>query len=116
MIDMDHVVGCSRCLKMRLHIDMVFFLQGEDGIRDIGVTGVQTCALPILLSFVYLGIYWNNHHHLFQVVDRVTGGILWANLHLLFWLSLVPFVTNWMGEHPDAPLPKIGRASCRERG
>jgi uncharacterized membrane protein len=58
-----------------------------------------------VLSFVYLGIYWNNHHHLFQVVDRVTGGILWANLHLLFWLSLVPFVTNWMGEHPHEPLP-----------
>jgi uncharacterized membrane protein len=58
-----------------------------------------------VLSFVYLGIYWNNHHHLFQVVDRVTGGILWANLHLLFWLSLVPFVTNWMGEHTHEPLP-----------
>jgi uncharacterized membrane protein len=58
-----------------------------------------------VLSFVMLGIYWNNHHHLFHVVDRVTGGIMWANLHLLFWLSLVPFVTNWMGEHPHAPLP-----------
>ena len=58
-----------------------------------------------VLSFVYLGIYWNNHHHLFHVVDRVTGGILWANLHLLFWLSLVPFVTNWMGEHTHEPLP-----------
>jgi len=58
-----------------------------------------------VLSFVMLGIYWNNHHHLFHIVDRVTGGIMWANLHLLFWLSLVPFVTNWMGEHPHAPLP-----------
>jgi len=58
-----------------------------------------------VLSFVYLGIYWNNHHHLFHVVDRVTGGILWANLHLLFWLSLFPFVTNWMGEHTHEPLP-----------
>jgi uncharacterized membrane protein len=58
-----------------------------------------------VLSFVYLGIYWNNHHHLFHVVDRVSGGILWANLHLLFWLSLVPFVTNWMGEHSQEPLP-----------
>ena len=57
------------------------------------------------LSFVFLGIYWNNHHHLFQVVDRVTGGILWANLHLLFWLSLVPFVTNWMGDHPHDAFP-----------
>ena len=58
-----------------------------------------------VLSFIYLGIYWNNHHHMFHIVDRVTGGILWANLHLLFWLSLVPFVTNWMGEHPGEPLP-----------
>jgi TMEM175 potassium channel family protein len=58
-----------------------------------------------VLSFIYLGIYWNNHHHMLQLVDRVTGGMLWANLHLLFWLSLVPFVTNWMGEHGREPLP-----------
>ena len=55
------------------------------------------------MSFVYLGIYWNNHHHLFQVVDRVNGRILWANLHLLFWLSLIPFATGWMGENSFAP-------------
>jgi uncharacterized membrane protein len=54
--------------------------------------------LAYVLSFVYLGIYWNNHHHMFQVVTRVRGGVLWANLHLLFWLSLVPFVTGWMSE------------------
>jgi uncharacterized membrane protein len=58
-----------------------------------------------VLSFIYLGIYWNNHHHLLHLVDRVTGGMLWANLHLLFWLSLVPFATNWMGDHPRDPLP-----------
>jgi len=58
-----------------------------------------------VLSFVYLGIYWNNHHHMFHIVEHVTGGILWANLHLLFWLSLVPFATNWMGDHPAEPLP-----------
>lgn len=52
-----------------------------------------------VLSFVYLGIYWNNHHHLLHVVDRVDGRIMWANLHLLFWLSVVPFTTAWMGEH-----------------
>jgi uncharacterized membrane protein len=51
-----------------------------------------------LLSFVFLGIYWNNHHHMFQLMDSVTGGILWANMHLLFWLSLVPFTTAWMGQ------------------
>ena len=53
--------------------------------------------LSYLLSFVYVGIYWNNHHHLFQAAHRVNGQILWANLHLLFWLSLIPFVTGWMG-------------------
>src|SRR5450756_950446 len=52
--------------------------------------------LTYLLSFVYVGIYWNNHHHMFHVVDRVSGGILWANLNLLFWLSLIPFATGWM--------------------
>ncbi|HEU4641963.1 MAG TPA: TMEM175 family protein [Gemmatimonadaceae bacterium] len=62
-------------------------------------------ALSYALSFVYLGIYWNNHHHMFGVTHRVTGGMLWANLHLLFWLSLVPFVTGWMGENHFAPVP-----------
>ena len=61
--------------------------------------------LTYVLSFVYLAIYWNNHHHMFHTVDRISGGILWANLHLLFWLSLVPFVTGWMGENHFAPLP-----------
>jgi uncharacterized membrane protein len=58
-----------------------------------------------VLSFIYLGIYWNNHHHMLHTVRHVTGGILWANLHLLFWLSLVPFVTGWMGENHFAPMP-----------
>ena len=58
-----------------------------------------------MLSFVYVGIYWNNHHHMLHTVQHVSGGILWANLHLLFWLSLVPFVTGWMGENHFAALP-----------
>ena len=58
-----------------------------------------------LLSFIYLGIYWNNHHHLLQAVHHVNGQILWANLNLLFWLSLIPFVTGWMGENHFAALP-----------
>ncbi len=61
--------------------------------------------LSYVLSFIYLGIYWNNHHHLWQVTEGVDGAILWANLHLLFWLSLVPFVTGWMGENHFAPAP-----------
>ena len=58
-----------------------------------------------VLSFVLIGIYWNNHHHLFHAVDRVSGGIMWANLHLLFWMSQVPFVTGWMGENHFAAVP-----------
>jgi uncharacterized membrane protein len=61
--------------------------------------------LSYLLSFVYLGIYWNNHHHMFHSVQYVSGGILWANLHLLFWLSLIPFATAWMGENNFAAAP-----------
>jgi uncharacterized membrane protein len=65
--------------------------------------------LPVLtsyvLSFVYVGIYWNNHHHMLHAVHRVNGAVLWANLHLLFWLSLIPFVTGWMGENHFAPRP-----------
>ena len=65
--------------------------------------------LPVLasyvVSFVYVGIYWNNHHHLLHACERINGAIMWANLHFLFWLSLVPFVTAWIGEHRDASLP-----------
>lgn len=61
--------------------------------------------LSYVLSFIYLGIYWNNHHHLFQAVERIDGRVLWANIHLLFWLSLVPFVTGWMGENGFAAWP-----------
>jgi len=60
--------------------------------------------ISYVLSFIYLGIYWTNHHHMLHATERIDGPILWANLHLLFWLSLVPFVTNWMGDH-FAPLP-----------
>lgn len=66
-------------------------------------------SIPVLLSyalsFVYVGIYWNNHHHLFQAARSVTGPIMWANLHLLFWMSLIPFVTGWVGETHDAVAP-----------
>jgi uncharacterized membrane protein len=61
--------------------------------------------LAYVLSFVYLGIYWNNHHHMLHACQRITGSILWANLHLLFWLSLVPFATGWMGENHFAAAP-----------
>lgn len=61
--------------------------------------------LSYVLSLIYLGIYWNNHHHLFQAARHVSGSVLWANLHLLFWLSLIPFVTGWTGENNFSPLP-----------
>lgn len=61
--------------------------------------------LSYILSFIFLGIYWNNHHHMLHATSAVTGSMLWANLHLLFWLSLVPFTTGWMGENHFAPVP-----------
>jgi uncharacterized membrane protein len=71
--------------------------------------GALRALLPVflsyILSFAYLGIYWNNHHHMFHAVQRVSGSILWANLHLLFWLSLIPFTTGWMGENAFAAGP-----------
>lgn len=66
---------------------------------------VVPILLTYVLSFIYLGIYWNNHHHLLRTIRRVSGGMLWANLHLLFWLSLVPFTTGWMGENHFASVP-----------
>lgn len=63
--------------------------------------------LSYVLSFIFLGIYWNNHHHLWQAVERVGGSVLWANLHLLFWLSLIPFVTGWMGESHFSTIPVV---------
>ena len=67
--------------------------------------GLAPVFLSYVLSFIYIGIYWNNHHHLLYTLKRVSGGILWANLHLLFWLSLLPFATGWMGENHFEALP-----------
>ena len=68
--------------------------------------------ISYVMSFVYIGIYWNNHHHLLHTIRQVSGGIMWANMHLLFWLSLVPFVTGWMGENHFAPLPVALYGMC----
>jgi uncharacterized membrane protein len=76
--------------------------------HEIGIAALRPLIpvfLSYVLSFVFVGIYWNNHHHMLQAAERVNGPILWANLHLLFWLSLVPFVTAWMGENHFAPVP-----------
>ena len=74
-----------------------------DGLADL--KPLIPVLLSYLLSFIYVGIYWNNHHHMFQSTEKVTGGILWANLHLLFWLSLFPFTTAWVGANHLAPAP-----------
>jgi uncharacterized membrane protein len=84
---------------------MVLELKVPHGAEWRDLERLLPVFLTYVLSFVYLGIYWTNHHHLLHTVEKVTGGMLWANLHLLFWLSLVPFVTGWMGENHNAPLP-----------
>ena len=84
---------------------MVLDLKVPHGADWETVRPLVPALLTYVLSFVYLGIYWNNHHHLLHATDRINGAILWANLHLLFWLSLVPFTTGWMGENHFAPLP-----------
>ena len=84
---------------------MVLEMRAPEG-ADLGaLTRLGPVFLSYVLSYVLLGIYWNNHHHLLQAVQQVNGRILWANLHLLFWLSLVPFVTKWMGETHFAQAP-----------
>jgi uncharacterized membrane protein len=84
---------------------MVLELGVPHGVDIHDLTPLLPVFLAYALSFVNLGIYWNNHHHMLTAVERVNGGILWANLHLLFWLSLFPFMTGWMGENGFASLP-----------
>jgi len=84
---------------------MVLELKAPHGTDLASMRPILPVFATYVMSFIYLGIYWNNHHHMFHAVERVNGRILWANLHLLFWLSLVPFVTGWMGENHFAPLP-----------
>lgn len=87
---------------------MVLALRTPDGftLRDLwNSTGIG--LLSYVLSFVYVGIYWNNHHHIFQLVERVNGAVLWSNLHLLFWLSLVPFTTEWMARSEISATPTV---------
>ncbi|HEV3049700.1 MAG TPA: TMEM175 family protein, partial [Longimicrobium sp.] len=84
---------------------MVLEMKVPHGTDVAALRPLLPVLLSYVLSFVYVGIYWNNHHHMLHVTRHVGGGVLWANLHLLFWLSLVPFVTGWMGENHFAPLP-----------
>lgn len=84
---------------------MVLELNVPEGTSWQEIMPVIPVLLTYVISFIYIGIYWNNHHHLFHVTEKVSGGVLWCNLHLLFWLSLMPFATAWMDENGFASLP-----------
>ena len=84
---------------------MVLELKVPHGVDLAALKPLLPVFLSYVLSFIYVGIYWNNHHHMLHSAGKVTGGILWANLHLLFWLSLFPFTTGWLGENHIASLP-----------
>ena len=83
---------------------MVLELKVPHGATAAALMPLIPVFLSYVLSFIYVGIYWNNHHHLLHATERITGAALWANLHLLFWLSLIPFATGWMGRNNFAPL------------
>jgi uncharacterized membrane protein len=95
----------SDCVISILITIMVLNFQVPHGATWDALRPLLPIFVPYVLSFIFLGIYWNNHHHMMQTVAHVNGGILWANLHLLFWLSLVPFVTGWVGQTGFAQLP-----------
>jgi uncharacterized membrane protein len=84
---------------------MVLELRVPHGSDWAALQSLLPIFLTYVLSYIFLGIYWNNHHHMLHATQRINGGILWANLHLLFWLSLIPFVTGWMGENHFASVP-----------
>ena len=84
---------------------MVLELKAPHEVEFHVLAALAPTFLGYVLSFIYVAIYWNNHHHFFYLVPKVTGGILWANLHLLFWLSLIPFATSWLGDHHRAAIP-----------
>ena len=84
---------------------MVLEIKVPHGADFVALKPLIPVVISYILSFIYIGIYWNNHHHMMHTVKNVTGSILWANLHLLFWLSLIPFTTGWIGENHFAPIP-----------
>jgi uncharacterized membrane protein len=86
---------------------MVLDLKVPHGATWDALAALKPVLLAYVLSFINLGIYWNNHHHLIYAADRINGAVLWANLHLLFWLSLIPFTTAWMGENNFATIPTV---------
>jgi len=84
---------------------IVLEMKAPHGDEPAALLPLIPVFMSYVLSFLYVGIYWNNHHHMFHATQRISGAVLWANLHLLFWLSLIPFVTAWMGENHFAAMP-----------
>jgi uncharacterized membrane protein len=101
----DRLVAFSDGVIAVLITIMVLDLKVPHGQDLAAIAPLLPVFLTYILSYIVIGIYWNNHHHMLQVTERVNGKILWANLHLLFWLSLIPFVTGWMGENHFASVP-----------
>src|SRR3989475_10143119 len=87
---------------------MVLELKAPHGTDLAALAPIAPALFTYVLSFVFVGIYWNNHHHMLHAAQHIDGRVLWANLHLLFWLSLVPFTTGWVGEYPTAAIPTAG--------
>ena len=104
-MEKDRLVAFSDGVIAVIITIMVLELKAPHATNVSVLKEVTPVFLSYVLSFIYVAIYWNNHHHFFYLVPRVNGVILWANLHLLFWLSLIPFATSWVGEYAFSPVP-----------
>ena len=105
VMDRDRLTAFTDGVLAVIITIMVLEMRPPHGVRLADLAALWPVFMSFVLSFIYVAIYWNNHHHFFQLVDKVDGAILWANMHLLFWLSLVPFATAWMGENHFAAAP-----------
>ena len=104
-MDKDRLVAFSDGVIAVIITIMVLEMKAPHDVTLSALRATTPVFLSYVLSFIYVGIYWNNHHHLLYLVPRVDGIMLWANLHLLFWLSLIPFATSWVGEYHSASVP-----------
>ena len=104
-MDTDRLLAMTDGVVAIIITIMVLELKAPAGANLEALRESWPVFLAYVLSFIYIAIYWNNHHHYFHLVTKVNGAVMWGNFHLLFWLSLVPFSTAWMGEHAFAPVP-----------
>lgn len=104
-MDRDRLTAFSDGVLAVIITIMVLEMKAPHGAGLHDLFALWPVFMSYVLSFIYVAIYWNNHHHFFQIVEAVNGAVLWANMHLLFWLSTVPFATAWMGENDFAPIP-----------